>query len=279
MDTEKLFSIIQTHIKDNEYDKVRPIVNEITSSADDIGTLLKCASLLKVVDDEEGCQKLLDRVAGKAYDEKNRMSVAVSLRSLGRPDDAYDLIKDEEDTDDVLYEKAASLLLMDEGGEALSNMRKIKEMTAVRSFLLSEILCSVGEFKEAYDVSVQLVNDEDSSYRSLVNLCSTLILMGKNKEAVKTAKQHLKEGKDADSFALNAYVMRINGKIPAAANYAHRALSADYKHKGAQETMAYCLIEKGRFIEAKIMAGAINENDPGSVAAIRILDACRQASR
>ena len=277
MDTEKLFSMIQVHIKDKEYDRVAPIINEITASVDDTETLLKCASLLKVVDDEKGCQKILERVIER--DHKNKMSVAVSLRTLGRPEEAYTLMKDENETDDVLYEKARTLLLIGESEEALAKISKIKEMINDHKYLRTEVLCSLGEFKEAYEVSMQLVNNENSSYRSLVNLCSTMILMGKNKDAVKTAKQHLKEGKDADSLALNAYVMRINGKIPAAANYAHRAITADHRHKGALETMAYCLIEKGRFIEAKVIAGAINESEPGSVTAVKILDACRQASQ
>jgi hypothetical protein len=48
-------------------------------------------------------------------------------------------------------------------------------------------------------------------------------------------------------------------------------------HKGALETLAYCLIEKGRIVEAKMCAGAINEKRPGDPAVIKILDACRIA--
>ncbi|MCL2786176.1 MAG: hypothetical protein FWD81_03010 [Methanomassiliicoccaceae archaeon] len=277
MDTEKAFSVIQEHIKNKEYDRVRPLVDEIVASAGDTRTLLKSASLLKVVEDEDGCQRILDRVVAAKHGDK--LSVSMSLRGLGRADDAYALIMNEPDNDEVLHEKAASLLMMDEGEEALSKLRRITSMTVSRRILLCEALCSLGEFKEAYDIAVKMTDDEKGSYVSLVNLCSTMILMGKNKDAIKTARQHLKEGKDADSLALAAYVMRINGRIPAAANYAHRALTIDHKHKGALETMAYCLIEKEKFIEAKIMAGAINEGDPGDPAAVRILDACRQASR
>ena len=279
MDTEKAFSAIQAHIRDKEYDKVRPIADSIASSAEDVRTLLKCASLLKVVEDEDGCQSILDKVIGNVSDTDDLMTVAMSLRCLGRPDDAYAMIKDEDETDHVLHQKAVTLLMMDEAEEALHKIRRIDEMTLENRILLSEILCSLGEFKEAYEASSQIVKDHGPSYASLVNLCSTMMLMGRNKDALRTAKQHLKEGKDVDSLALAAYVMRINGRTSAAAAYAHRALSADHTHKGALETMAYCLIEKSRFIEAKVMAGAINENHPGDPAAIRILDACRQASR
>ena len=278
MDTERMFGDIQRHIANKEYDKVRQMVNGIVSSADDVGTLLKCASLLKVIDDEEGCQSILDRVIEVSPKADDKMSVAMSLRGLGRPDDAYQMIMNENDTDDVLYEKARTLLMMDEGEESLSKIKKITKTSTEHKLLLTEVLCSLGEFKEAYEVSSRLLDDE-ISYRTLVNLCSTMIRMGRNKDAIKKAKQYLKEGKDADSLALAAYVMRINGRITAAAAYAHRALTTDHTHRGALETMAYCLIEKSRFTEAKMMAGMINEVSPGDHAAIRIIDACRQASR
>ena len=282
MDIEKAFDNIRLHIKDGEYDKVRPIVDTIISNADDASTLLKCASLLKVVDDEDGCQELLDMVIDASPDlkGKERLTVASSLRGLGRASEAYDLIKDEKETDAIIREKARALLMTDDSEIALSIIRKISKMTADDKILLTEILCSLGEFKEAHDIASQLVKDENASYDSLVNLCATLMLMGKNKEAIKTAKQHLKEDKkDVDSLALAAYVMRINGRTAAAANFAHRALTADHKHKGALETMAYCMIEKSRIIEAKVLAGAINDRTPGDPAAIRILDACRESKK
>ena len=280
MDTEGTFVSIYEDMKNGDHENVRPKVDAIISSTDDIFVLLKCASLLKTVDDDDGCQDILDRVITKASNIKEgRSTIAIPLRNLGRPADAYDLIKDEEETDRMLSEKARTLFMADEGETALSKIRKITSMSTPDRVLLSEILCSLGEFKEAYEVSDALVKDE-KTYDTLANLCSTLILMGRNKDAVKTAKQYLKDDKKtADAPALAAYVMRINGKTTAAAAYAHRALSIDHTHKGALETMAYCLIEKARFKEAKVMAGAINEKSPGDPAAIRILDACIQASK
>ena len=72
--------------------------------------------------------------------------------------------------------------------------------------------------------------------------------------------------------------MWINGKIPAAANYANRALHVDPLHVGALEVMAMCFVEKGKYTQAKLFAGAINEKEPGSPAVIRILDACRTSN-
>ena len=280
MDIEGTFDSIYTDMKNDEYGNVRQKVDAIASSTDEIFVLLKCASLLKTVDDDDGCQDILDRVITTASNIRGgRLTIAIPLRNLGRPADAYDLIKDEEDTDRMLSEKARTLLMADEGESALSKMRKMSSMTPSDRILLAEILCSLGEFKEAYEISDALAKD-DGSYDTLANLCSTLILMGRNKDAVKTAKQRLKDDKtSADAPALVAYVMRVNGKTTAAAAYAHRALSTDHTHKGALETMAFCLIERSRFKEAKVMAGAINEKSPGDPAAIRILDACRQASK
>ncbi|MCL2143588.1 MAG: hypothetical protein FWH44_04955 [Methanomassiliicoccaceae archaeon] len=278
MDIEKAFDNAQTLIKDGHYDKVRPIVDEIAASADDAFTLLKCASLLKVVDDEDGCQELLDKVAAIPQNTpEDRLTAAASLRGLGRADDAYGMIKNDDETDAVLREKAMALLMMDEGEEALSKIRKLSSTNAADEILLTNILCSLGEFREAYEIASKLVEKENASYDSLVSLCTVMILMGKNKDAIKTAKRHMKEEKNVNSLALAAYVMRINGRIPAAANYAHRAMSMDHTHKGALETMAMCFVEKSRFIEAKVLAGAINERTPGDPAAIRILDACRSA--
>ena len=281
MDNEKAFLDIQSLIASKEYGKVRPIVDTIASGTDDLSTLLKCASLLKVVDEEDGCQEILDRVAEMRFaTAEEKLSAASALRGLGRADDAFAIIRNEKENENVIREKAKILLKMGKGEEALAVIRKLTPMTSDDRITLTEILCSLGEFKEAHEVASKLVTDDNASYDSLVNLCTTLILMGKNKDAVKTAKKYLKEDKkDADSLALAAYVMRINGKMPAAANFAHRAMAVDHMHKGALETMAYCLIEKGRLPEAKVCAGAINEKRPGDPAVIRILDACRFAAK
>ena len=137
----------------------------------------------------------------------------------------------------------------------------------------------MAEYRSALEEAEAIVRDDGPTYRSLVNECSVLLRMGREKDAVKLARSHLKEDKkNPDSLALSAYVMWINGKTPAAANYANRALHLDPLHTGALETMAMCFIEKGRYAEAKLFAGAINEKNPGDPAVIRILDACRAAS-
>lgn len=278
MDTEKAFEAVRAHIAAGEYEKVRPITDSIADACGDTYTLLKCASLLRTIDDWDGCRDMLDRVCDTHIsDADERLTVAASLRGLGRPEDAYELLKDEENSGRVLREKAHALHMMGRSKEALSVMGNMGPMTADDKILLCMILCSAGEHAKAAETAERLVTDEKASYDSLVNLCAVLMLAGKNNDAVKVAKRHLKNGKDADSLALNAYVMRMNGHEAAAAAYAHRALSADHRHKGALETMAFCLIRKERFSEAKMCAGMINEVSPGHPAAIRILDACHAA--
>ncbi|MFA7150021.1 MAG: hypothetical protein WC067_03290 [Candidatus Methanomethylophilaceae archaeon] len=282
MDTDKAFENIQNNIKDEKYELVRPEVDAIVSAnGGNASVLLKCASLLKVVDDEQGCQAIIDLILDKIpNDPDKKFEIGIAIRNLGRAEDAYGLMKIYSDDATRRSEIARTLLNMDEAEEALELMNTINDKNVDERILLSEILCSLGEFKMAYETAATLAEDDRGSYDSLVNLCTVLMHMGKEKEALKIAKSHIKEDKkNADSLALGAYVMRIDGKISAAANFANRALQIDHTHVGALETMAYCLIEKHRFIQAKFFAGAINDKEPGNPAVIRILDACRIMSK
>ena len=278
MDVDKAFENIRDNIKNENYSAVRPEIDSIVAAnPDDCDMILKCASLLKTIDDEDGCQLLVDKALDSLPSDGSKdFDVALAVRGLGRPDEAYALMKRFRDDQDRMTEVARTMLLSDESEEALELVKKISSPTIGDRFLKCDILCSLGEFNDALAEAESLVKDDGASYRSLINMCTVLMKMGREKEAVKMAKSHLKEDKkNADSLALNAYVMWINGKIPAAANYANRALHIDYSHVGALEVMAMCFIEKGRYTQAKLFAGAINEKEPGSPAVIRILDACR----
>ena len=281
MDIEKAFDSIRENIKNENYGAVRPEIDAIVSaSSDDVDTILKCASLLKTIDDEDGCQDLIDKtLAVLPSDGSKDFDTALAVRGLGRPDDAYRLIKRFKDDPEKRSEVARTMLLADEAEESLDIVRSMKKRRVTDRLLLCDILCSLGEFNDALKEAESIVEDDDASYRSLVNVCGVMMRMGREKDAVKLARSHLKEDKkNADSLALNAYVMWINGKIPAAANYANRALHIDYSHVGALEVMAMCFIEKGKYTQAKLFAGAINDKEPGSPAVIRILDACRVSS-
>ena len=281
MDVDKAFESIRDNIKDENYSAVRPGIDSIVeANPDDVDVILKCASLLKTIDDEKGCQQLIDKaLSAMPKDGSKDFDAAIAIRGLGRPVDAYGLIKRFKDDPDKRSEVARTMLLADEPEEALSLAKAIDNPSISDRLLLCDILCALGEFKDALEVAEIIVKEDNESYRSLVNICSVLMKMGRDKDALRLAKSHMKDDKkNPDSLALGAYVMWINGKTPAAANYANRALHLDHTHVGALEIMAMCFIEKGKLAQAKLFAGAINEQEPGSPAVIRILDACRSFS-
>jgi tetratricopeptide (TPR) repeat protein len=278
MDIENSFRLINMHIRDGTMEMVRPEIDRIVEATDDPFTLIKCASLLKVVDDEEGCRSITDKVLEHVpEDVGQRFGVAQALRGLGRVEQAYSIFRQMDEDDSVLREEALCLQEMGESEEALVKIRRILVNDSHNAEIEISALCSVGEFKEALAQAEAYVAG-GKNYDSMSVLCTVLLQMGNVKEAVKAAKAYMKEDKGADPFALASYVMRICGKSAAAANYANRALNIDHTHKGALENMAMCLVEKGKINEAKVLAGAINHADPGCEEVIRILDACRQAS-
>lgn len=281
MDTEAAFEKIRDEIKNENYSAVRPSVESILNSDSvDVYTAIKCASLLKTIDDETGCQEVIDRALTMVpEDADSRYDIAIAIRGLGRAEEAVDLIEDLKLDKEKGPEVARTLMMAGESEEALCVMEKLGCKSVEDRLLLCDIYCDLGEFQKAFEEAETVVSEDGESYRSLVNICTVMFKMGRDKDAVKFAKAHLKDDKkNADSLALQAYVMWINGKIPAAANYANRALHIDLMHIGALEVMAMCLIEKKKYPQAKLLAGAINEKEPGNPAVIRILDACRISS-
>ena len=279
MDIEKAFGNANVHIKNGKFDLALAEVNSIVSECPgDPVTLIKSASLLKSVDLEERSQEILDMVVDLIdEDSDNKFAIAVALSGLGRYEDSLSILDMLNEKDNVLRQKARTSLALKDGDAALGYITKMKELDVKDRILLTEIQCARRDLQGAYETAEKL-SKEVKGYDTLVNLCSVLILMDRNKDAIKLGRSHLKEDKkNADSLALAAYIMRINGKTPAAANFAHAALKIDHTHIGALETMALCLIEKNKLLEAKMMAGVINENDPGNPAVVRILDACREA--
>ncbi|MDY0293832.1 MAG: hypothetical protein RBQ77_04620 [Candidatus Methanomethylophilaceae archaeon] len=280
METDDAFERINAHIREGRYSSVRPEVYRIAElSEGDPFTLIKCASLLKVIDEEEGCQDILGRVeAALPEGGEDRFAAAQALRRLGRPGDALRILHGMGGDDPVLREEAAALSSLGRHDEALSRLEAIGEKQAGDRTAEVSALSSLGRHDEALSLAEGIPEASGPSYDSMLALCRVLTVMGRSKDAVRRARAYLREEGGADGNALAAAVMWFNGKTPAAAGFARRALEIDHTHQGAAETMAMCLIEKGRTKEAKVLAGAINQHDPGSDAAIRILDACRQAA-
>lgn len=281
MDTEAAFENIKNDIKDEKYDMVLPQVKQIVEqSGGDVQTLFKCASLLKVVEEEDYCQEILDGIVSNLPDdEKDRMEIAIALRSLGRCDDAYEIMTSFETYVPDVYELALTMYSIGEYETALSTLEESGRDDQKSMILLTDIRCALGEYQTAMELADKTIYYYGSSYDTLVNKCNVLFRMGDPKGSIKFAKEQVKKSKANNDFlALEAYVMRVNGRLPAAVNYATRVLKNDHTHIGALETMAMCFAEKKSFINAKLLAGAINDADPGNPAAIRILDACRLLS-
>ena len=281
MDTEAAFENIKNNIKEEKIDLVLPEVKQIVDqSGNDIPILFKCASLLKVVEEEDYCQEILDTIMDSLPDdESERMGVAIALRGMGRGEDAYDIINSFKEYKADPYEIALTLYSIEEYEEALSVLDESGKDDQRSMILFTDIYCALGDFAKATEYADKTMYYYGTSYDTLVNKCNVMFRMGKAKETIKFSKGYLKESKANNDFlALNAYVMRINGRLPAAVNYASRVLKNDHTHIGALETMAMCFAEKKSFINAKLLAGAINDAEPGNPAAIRILDACRLLS-
>lgn len=278
MDLEQKFKAVQESIARAEIKSAKAQVSLIVSGHSvDPYIILKCASLLKVIEDDEGSESLLDRVSSVLpTDESERMAIAIALRGMGRAEDAWSIMMEIEPVSDIqLLERASTLLLCGNQVSALQELEACSDSSEKRDLLWADILAGTGDDQAAMAKLEEAMLRYGLSYDALVKKSNLLIRAGKFKEAVKFANSQLKEDKkSADMLALKAYIMRINGKILAAVNYAHRALKLDVTHVGALETMAYCLIEKGKKNEAKMMAGAIYQKDPGNKATFQILQAC-----
>lgn len=278
MDTDREFEEIKENIKEARIATAVSKIQTIVNSTDDALVMIKCASLLKTIDCESECKSAIDlAIDSVADDDDVRYNVGIAIRTLGRPDDAYELMMCKSSDPAKRAEIARTLLMLSKPQVALEmidgSINSIEER-----IIYCEILCALERYDDAVSAAEDIAEKDSCSYRSMVNLVSALIAAGREKEAVKLAKSKLKDDKkDADSLALEAYVMWINGKVPAAVNYANRALQIDYSHIGALETMAMCLVMKKKYLQAKMLAGVINENYPGNPAVIRILDACRAA--
>lgn len=278
MDTDGEFENIKNNIKDGRIATAISQIQAIVATTDDVMVMVKCASLLKTLDDESGCKSVIGRAIDSVPDDDDvKYDVGIAIRSLGRPADAFELMECKSSDPSKRAEIARTLLMLSEPEEAMEMIGEISG-TVDERIIRCEILSALERHGEAVSEAEKIAEDESDSYVSMVNLVSCMIKAGQEKDALKLAKSKLKsDRKDADALALEAYVMWINGKVPAAANYANKALQIDYAHIGALETMAMCLVTKKKLLQAKMLAGVINENSPGNPAVIRILDACRSA--
>ena len=274
MDTESAFAEITKDITDGNTDCIGRKVLDIVSEDKTPFTLIKSISLLKVVNDFESIHIVVDiLLSSLPEDEETKMQIAAALNGLEMPTVAYGILKNMSKNDSVNRLSAICLFDMEEYESALDKLNSIETMETADRILLTSVLSSLGEHSEAISNAEKLLGENPKSYDVRSSYVGALMLAGRNKDVVKYARAALKD-KTADSNALAAFAMRVSGNIKAAAGYASRAIQMDPAHIGAMETLGLCLVEKGEYDKAKIIAGAINEISPGNKAAVNIISYC-----
>ena len=275
MDKEQALKGIQSNIRSGNKEMASSQIEGLASAySDDPFTLLTCISLSKVIEDEKGASKTMKILLG-AVVKRSALETAKGLRSMGYFEEALSVLSDAESNDEVLRVRAAALSDMGRPIESIAEYEKIKERTISDDVAEAEALCSVKEYEKAIRTAKRILS-ESPEFSVKRCYCHVLISSGDRKGADRFVKDEMKKDKNsADNNALAAYQMWIEGKIAPAAAYAKKAIISDEGHIGAMEVLAYCLAEKGKIAEAKIVAGAINEKEPGHQAVFRILNLCK----
>lgn len=275
MNDEKALSDIKNVIAAGQLDTAEVLLMNRASSAEDPLVKIQCASILLVIGRSETSDEVLEELYDEVYGEADMFSVAQAMRGLGRGDLALGLLEDSEESDDVLREKAMSFNMTGRFEEAIENLEKISAMTADDSVLFLESLGSLGKHGEALKLSEKLSEEFPDNYNVLRSRGGALIAAGEEKEALKYARKLMKANKNsADANAVGAYVMYVIGNTKPAGAFSSKALRTDPTHVGAMEILALSLVDRGEFKKASIVAGAMNEKEPGNPAAVRILRLC-----
>jgi tetratricopeptide (TPR) repeat protein len=278
MEKEKVLKEIQSNIaKGNTKLASEQIFDMADHFSDDPFTLLTCASLLKVIEDEKGAERIASSISGKVKGS-NGLEVAKGLRGIGFPAEAEKALSSTPESNDIHREKMYALFDMRRFSESLGIYERLADPTLEDDILRIGSLSAVKEHTRAVESAEVLLVESPDSLRVQKCYCAALTAAGRIKEAEKFVKDNLKKNKSSsDAEALAAYQLWIEGKSTSAGAYASRAIKRDPGNTIAMEILAYSLIEKGKLNEAKIVAGAINEKEPGNPAVVRILDMCRIA--
>lgn len=274
MDIDATFDSIRSDMAAGHLSEVGPRVMEIADSTDDPFTLIKCMSLLKVIEDHETMSVLVKRiVSSEDADVQKKVEIAGALRGLDYPMQAYEILKGLEQNDSIIRMSAMCLIDLEEYESAMDLNSRISNPTVGDRIMLAEIQSALGEHSSAINTATELLAGFPKEYEVMRCYVSCLILGGRDKDAIKYARMVLKD-KTADANAIAAYTMRVLGNTKAAGGYATRAVQMDNRHIGAMETLGICLAQKGEYEKARIVAGAINEVSPGNKAALNVLDYC-----
>lgn len=276
MDNKEALEAIRQNIRDEKNDVASQQIMALASdNQGDPMVLLTCCSMLRTIGDENDFPGVLSVLMSHVPDEKNaRYDVATGLIGLGCLREAGSLLEGLGDEDRVLRARAAVLHGTGNSAEALGEIAKMKKPEEIDRVLKVQALGSLERHDEAIAEAEDILKGSDS-YRAGRCYISALVLADRKKDAAKYTKERLKQ-KNADGYALMAYYQWLNGNSTAAGAFSSKALQNDEHHLGALETIGYSFADKGKFWEAKVAAGAINEIEPGSPAVFRILAMCRE---
>lgn len=272
MSNDEILKTISADITAGRTEGVSAKLLSVAESTEDPYEILKCMSILKLVPNDGTESKIATRLVDIA-DGSNRLEIAKALYNLDCPYFSLKIIQDLDETDETHRLECHCLYDMEEYESALDEYKEIKDPCINDRILLTSILSSLGEHKKAMEESESLLNEYPNDYDVRISYIQALVMGGKNKEAMKYARSGLKD-KSADSNAVAAYALRIQGNIKAAGGYASRAVQLNNEHIGGMETLGICLALKEEYDKARIVAGAINEISPGDKAAINILSYC-----
>ncbi len=272
MSNDALFQSISDDLAAGRFDGISAKLLSAAESTEDPYEALKCMSILKLVPNDGTESKIANRLVDMA-DEKNGLDIAKALNNLDCPYFSLKILEKLPDTDETVRLRCHCLCDLEEYESALDIYGKIGNQCFNDRIMLTTILSSLGEHKRSIEEATALLADSPKDYDTRIAYVKSLMMGGKNKEALLYARSGLKD-KSADSNAVAAYVLRVQGNIKAAGGYASRAVQLNNQHIGGMESLGICLALKGEYEKARIVAGAINEISPGDKAAINVLSYC-----
>ncbi|MCL1979190.1 MAG: tetratricopeptide repeat protein [Methanomassiliicoccaceae archaeon] len=278
MDKEKVLKEIQSSIKAGN---TRLASEQIMALADyfsdDAFTQLTCASLLKVIEDEKGAERIAESIPGKVKD-RDRLEAAKGLRGIGFPAEAEKVLSDAAENAEVIRERMRAYFDQRKYAEAIVSYGQLSEPSLEDEIIMVGSVSANKEHTRAAELAKSLLEEAPNDPGVQRCYCAALSAAGRSKEAERFVKDNLKKNRSSpDADALAAYFLWTEGKTTSAGACASKAIKGDPDNTMAMEILAYCLVEKGKLKEAKIVAGAINEKEPGNPAVVRILDMCRIA--
>lgn len=272
MSNDALFQSISADIAAGRVEGVSSKLLSAAESSDDPYEVLKCMSILKLVPNDGTQSKMANRLVDMA-DEKNGLDIAKALNNLDCPYFSIKILDRLPASDETVRLRCHCLCDLEEFESALEVYGRIENQCINDRIMLTVILSSLGEHKRSIDEAASLLAENPKDYDTRIAYVKALMMGGKNKEALLYARSGLKD-KSADSNAVAAYVLRVQGNIKAAGGYASRAVQLNNQHIGGMESLGICLALKGEYDKARIVAGAINELSPGDKAAINVLYYC-----